>query len=79
MVGNICESDTLGFDRLLNEVRENDILAISNAGAYGFTMSNNYNSRLRPAEVLIINDTPHLIRKRETLEDIYRNEIDLNI
>lgn len=77
IVGNICESDTFGIDRMLNEVRENDFLVISNAGAYGFSMSNQYNARLRPAEVLILNGTPHLIRKRESLEDIYRNEIEI--
>ncbi|MFM7683428.1 MAG: diaminopimelate decarboxylase [Bacteroidota bacterium] len=77
VVGYICESDTFGFDRMLNEVREGDILAISNAGAYGFSMSNQYNSRLRPAEVLILNGESHLIRKREMLEDIYRNEIEV--
>ncbi|MBL4861681.1 MAG: diaminopimelate decarboxylase [Crocinitomicaceae bacterium] len=77
VVGNICESDTFGYDRLLHEVRENDILAISNAGAYGFSMSNHYNSRPRPAEVLWHNGQAHLIRKRETIEDIYRNEVEL--
>lgn len=77
IVGYICESDTLGYDRLLNEVREGDILSISNAGAYGFTMSNNYNARLRPAEVLILDNQAQLIRKREVLEDLYRNEIEL--
>ncbi len=77
VVGNICESDTLGYDRLLNEVRENDILAISNAGAYAFSMSNQYNARLRPAEVLWYKEKAHLIRKRETLEDIYKNEVEL--
>lgn len=77
VVGNICESDTFGFDRLLNEVREGDILSISNAGAYGFSMSNQYNSRLRPAEVLWHNRKAHLIRKREVLEDIYRNEVEV--
>ena len=61
VVGYICESDTLGHNRLLNEVREGDVLAISNAGAYGFSMSNQYNARLRPAEVLIYNGEPHLI------------------
>jgi diaminopimelate decarboxylase len=79
IVGNICESDTLGYDRMLPEVREGDILAIHNAGAYGFTMSNQYNARLRPAEVLLHNDKINLIRKRETLEDIYRNEIEIEI
>lgn len=78
VVGYICESDTLGHDRMLNEVREGDILSISNAGAYGITMSNNYNSRLRPAEVLIVNGEAHLIRKREILEDLYRNEVELD-
>jgi diaminopimelate decarboxylase len=52
-------------------------LSISNAGAYSFTMSNQYNARLRPAEVLFLNDSAHLIRKRETLEDLYRNEVEL--
>lgn len=78
IVGNICESDTFGFDRMLSEVRENDILAISNAGAYGFSMSNQYNARLRPAEVLVIDGKPHLIRRREKLEDLYRTEIEID-
>jgi diaminopimelate decarboxylase len=55
VVGYICETDTLGADRKLNEVREGDVLAIHNAGAYGFSMASNYNSRLRPAEVLVVN------------------------
>lgn len=75
VVGYICETDTFGYDRLLSEVRENDVLAIHNAGAYGFSMSNQYNARLRPAEVLVRDGQPHLIRRRETLEDIYRNEV----
>lgn len=79
IVGNICESDTLGFDRFLSEVREGDILSISNAGAYGFSMSNQYNARLRPAEVLIYENEAYLIRKREELEDIYRNEVQLDV
>lgn len=77
VVGYICETDTLGYDRKLNEVREGDIIAIKNAGAYGFSMSSNYNSRLRPAEVLIINNEAKLIRKRETMEDLLRNQIEL--
>ena len=77
VVGNICESDTFGHDRLLSEVHEGDILAISNAGAYGFTMSNQYNSRFRPAEVLIHEGKTFLIRKREVLEDLYRNEVEI--
>ncbi len=79
IVGNICETDTFGFDRFLNEVREGDILSIKNAGAYGFSMSNQYNSRRRPAEVLIIDGHAHLIRKRESIEDLTRNEVELDL
>jgi diaminopimelate decarboxylase len=75
VVGYICETDTFGWDRKLNEVREGDILAFNNAGAYGMTMSSNYNSRFRPAEVLIKNGKAELIRRRENLEDILRNQI----
>lgn len=53
VVGNICETDTLGADRKINEVREGDILAIKNAGAYGYSMASTFNSRLRPAEVMV--------------------------
>ncbi len=74
VVGYICETDTFGSDRKLNEVREGDILAIKNAGAYGFSMSSNYNSRLRPAEVLLLNGQAKLIREREKLEDLWRNQ-----
>lgn len=77
IVGYICENDTFGWDRQLNEVREGDILSIKNAGAYGFSMSSNYNSRYRPAEVLIEGESFRLIRKRETLEDLLNNQIDL--
>ena len=75
VVGYICETDTFGWDRKLNEVREGDILAFNNAGAYGMTMSSNYNSRFRPAEVLIKHGKAELIRRRETLDDILRNQI----
>jgi|LakMenE01Jun11ns_1017448.scaffolds.fasta_scaffold9870328_2 diaminopimelate decarboxylase len=75
VVGYICETDTFGWDRKLNEVREGDILAFNNAGAYGMTMSSNYNSRFRPAEVLIKNGKAELIRRRENLDDILRNQI----
>jgi diaminopimelate decarboxylase len=77
VVGNICETDTLGADRKLNEVREGDLLAIKNAGAYGYAMASNYNSRLRPAEVLVIGGEAKLIRKRETLDDLLRGQIDV--
>lgn len=72
VVGNICETDTFASDRKINEIREGDLLAILNTGAYGYTMSNNYNSRPRPAEVLWYKGTLQLIRRRETLEDIIK-------
>lgn len=79
VVGNICETDTLGADRKLNEVHEGDIIVIKNAGAYAFSMSSNYNSRIRPAEVLIHNGEAKLIRKRETLDDILHNMIEIDL
>ncbi|MBL6446208.1 diaminopimelate decarboxylase [Fulvivirga sp. 29W222] len=79
IVGYICETDTFGWDRKLNEVREGDILAIKNAGAYGFSMASNYNSRYRPAEVLIYEGKAHLIRERETMDDILRNQVEIDI
>ncbi|MGB3618360.1 MAG: diaminopimelate decarboxylase [Catalinimonas sp.] len=79
VVGYICETDTFGADRKLAEVREGDVLAIRNAGAYGFSMSSNYNSRLRPAEVLLHEERPHLIRRRETLDDLLRTQIEVDL
>ncbi len=79
VVGYICETDTFGWDRKLNEVREGDILAFHNAGAYCYTMSNNYNSRFRPAEVLILNGKAHLIRQRENIEDLMKNVVEVEI
>lgn len=70
VVGYICETDTFASDRELSEVRKGDILAFLNAGAYGLTMSSNYNARLRPAEVLIDHGNAKLIRRRETLADL---------
>jgi diaminopimelate decarboxylase len=78
IVGYICETDTLGWDRQLNEVKTGDILAIKNAGAYGFSMSSNYNSRFRPPEVLIINGEAKLIRERETIEDLLSGQVELD-
>jgi diaminopimelate decarboxylase len=78
VVGYICETDTFAWDRKLNEVSEGHILCFLNAGAYGITMSSNYNARFRPAEVLIYNNQAHLIRKRETMADITRNEVAMN-
>lgn len=79
VVGNICETDTFGWDRKLSDPREGDILAFSNAGAYGFTMSSNYNSRFKPAEVLIHKGNHFLIRSRETIEDLLRNQIEVDL
>lgn len=78
VVGYICETDTIGSDRKLNEVREGDILAIKNAGAYGYSMASNYNSRLRPAEVLLLNGQARLIREREQFEDLLRHQIEVD-
>ena len=77
VVGNICETDTLGSDRSLNEVREGDILAFKNGGAYGYSMASTYNSRFRPAEVLVINGEAKLIRKRDTFQDLLHGQIDV--
>ncbi len=75
IVGYICETDTFGSDRQLNEVRKGDILAIKNAGAYAFAMSSNYNSRIKPPEVLFHQGELKLIRRRETLDDVIATEI----
>jgi diaminopimelate decarboxylase len=77
VVGNICETDTFGWDRKLPEVHEGDVLAFLNAGAYGMTMASNYNSRPRPAEVLVHNGVGHLIRKRETIDDLLITQVEV--
>lgn len=77
VVGYICETDTFANNRRISEINEGDILAFKNAGAYCFTMASNYNSRLRPAEVLLKDGEFHLIRKRETFEDLIHNQIPL--
>lgn len=75
VVGPVCESgDFFARERKIKRVRQGDLLAIMSAGAYGFVMSSNYNSRLRPAEVLVDGDQFFLIRKRETLDDLIRLE-----
>ncbi len=75
VVGNICETDTFAWDRVLNEVRGEDILCFDNAGAYGFEMSSNFNSRLKPAEVMISKGELKLIRQRDTFEDLVRKQL----
>ena len=77
VVGYICETDTFGNNRRISEIREGDILSFSNAGAYCFSMASNFNSRLRPAEVLWYNNQAHLIREREVFEDLTRHQIEL--
>jgi diaminopimelate decarboxylase len=76
IVGYVCETDTFGYDRKLNEVRNGDLLAFHNAGAYCSSMASQYNSRVRPAEILIENNTPYLIRERENIEDLVRGTVD---
>ena len=78
VVGYICETDTFATNRRISEITEDDILAFKNAGAYCFSMASNYNSRFRPAEVLIHKGIPHLIRKRETIDDLVANQVELN-
>ena len=78
VVGYICETDTFGNNRRINEITEGDILCFKNAGAYCFSMASNYNSRYRPAEVLWYNNKAHLIRKRETFDDIINNQIEVD-
>ena len=79
IVGYICETDTIAAHRELNEVKAGDLLVIKNAGAYGYSMSSNYNSRLRPPEVLILDGKSHLIRERETFEDILKHQVDIGL
>ena len=78
VVGYICETDTFGWNRKITEISEGDILAFKNAGAYCFAMSSNYNSRYRPAEVMVHKQRDYLIRKREGLEDLTRNQLIIN-
>ncbi len=79
VVGYICETDTFGSNRRISEINEGDLLVFHNAGAYCFSMASNYNSRLRPAEVLWINGKAELIRERETFEDLTKGQIEINV
>ncbi len=79
LVGYMCETDNIALDRDLPITAEGDIIAIKNAGAYGFVMASQYNARFRPAEVLVLNGKAELIRKRETFEDIIANQILINV
>lgn len=75
VVGYICETDTFASNRRIVEIHEGDTLCFRNAGAYCFSMASNYNSRFKPAEVLWKNGKGHLIRQRETFEDLLQNQI----
>ncbi len=79
VVGYICETDTFGINRRIPEIREGDILRIHNAGAYGHVMASNYNSRFRPAEVMIYQGKDFLIRERETMEDLLRGQVAVDL
>ena len=78
VVGNICETDTFAEDRKLPEVREGDHLVFRNAGAYCFEMASHYNSRFKPAEVMVKDGEAYLIRKRDELEDLLINQIEIS-
>jgi diaminopimelate decarboxylase len=75
VVGYMCETDDIAKGRTLPVTQEGDLIAIKNAGAYGFTMASNYNSRFRPAEVLFYQGAAHLVRKRESMDDLLRHQI----
>ena len=75
VVGYICEADTFAKDRLLPPTKTGDVLAFQNAGAYAFSMASNYNSRLRPAEVLCVDGVCKLIRKRETVGTLLEGQV----
>ena len=79
VVGHLCETDTFAWDRKINEVHEGDYLAFHNAGAYGFEMSSSFNSRCRPAEVLVYQDKNYLIREREEFKDLLHKQVECNL
>lgn len=75
VVGYICETDTFGQNRQIAEIREGDVLAFDNAGAYCMTMASNYNARERPAEVMVHEGRSYLVRRRERFEDIVAAQV----
>lgn len=79
VVGYICETDTFGNNRKINEIKEGDVLCFLNAGAYCFSMASNYNSRFRPAEVLWIDNQDYLIRRREDIEDLLATTVEISL
>jgi len=77
VVGYICEKDTFAYKRKISETKKGDLICFKNAGAYGFTMSSNYNSRSRPAEVCLLDNKLHKIRETETIDDLLLGQIDI--
>ena len=77
VVGYICEKDTFAENREISKVSKGDLLCFKNSGAYGFTMTSNYNSRLKPTEVCIYKNEIKMIRKREIFDDLFRGQIDI--
>ncbi len=74
IVGPVCETgDFLGKDRQL-AIESGDLLAVRSAGAYGFTMSSNYNSRPRAAEIMVDGEQAFVVRERETIDSLYQGE-----
>jgi diaminopimelate decarboxylase len=76
VVGNICETDTFAEDRLLPAINEGNYLVFRNAGAYCYEMASNYNSRFKPAEVLVREGVAQLIRKRDNMDDLLKNQLE---
>ncbi|OYU79383.1 MAG: diaminopimelate decarboxylase [Flavobacterium sp. BFFFF1] len=79
VVGYICETDTFANNRRIHEIKEGDLLCFHNAGAYCFSMSSNYNSRYKPAEVLWYEGKGILIREQETFGDLLKNQIEAEL
>ena len=77
VVGYICEKDTFAEKRKISETSTGDLICFKNAGAYGFNMSSNYNSRSRPAEICILGDKLFKIREPETINDLLSGQIDI--
>ena len=77
VVGYICETDTFANNKRISRINEGDVLCFKNAGAYCFTMASNYNSRYKPSEILLLNNKAIEIRKRENIEDILRNQVEV--
>ena len=78
IVGYICETDTFATNRRISMISEGDILCFKNAGAYCFSMASNYNSRYKPSEILFYNNEFIEIRKRESFEDLIKNQIEID-